>query len=124
MINNKGSITLLTIYICIFVLLLALLTQSIFMENYYYYKHHKKSYDLFLIENAIIKNIYNDYRNVFYQDNRVYYKGSIVNNNEDQDIKYSLNLIVDKDIYEYEIIYDRICFRVVEFNNITNIYSN
>ncbi|MDF9866853.1 hypothetical protein OKW22_000408 [Bacilli bacterium PM5-3] len=117
--NKKGTITLLGIYICLLFLFLAIISKSILLENYHYYKFNNNKYNLFLIENAIVKNIYDDYKNVNYSNGIVSYKSIIKVVNDD--IHYTIKLSVYSDIYEYNIIYDNVCEKIIEFNNVSVI---
>lgn len=115
--NNRGSVSILGIYLCYLLLFLTILIKAMLVENIYYYKDNNKGYHLFLIENAIITNIYKDHNKINYNSKRIKYNSTmkIVNN----DYIFKINLIIDNDIYLYEVKYDYICNQVLEFNNIT-----
>ena len=117
--NQKGTITLLGMYICLLMLFLSILTKTILLENYYYYQQENTKYNLFLIENAIVKNIYDDFENVNYSSKDLSYISdlTIVNDN----YEYKIKLSVYKDVYEYYVVYDHICHKIIEFNNISTI---
>lgn len=117
--NNKASVSCLGIYIVITCLFLMILSKSLFLENYYYFKYVNKQYDLFLIENAIISNIYQEFNNVNYHSENLSYQSTFkIENNE---YLYKIKLKVYKDIYNYSARYDRICNRLLEFNNENNL---
>lgn len=117
MINNKGSVTILGIYLCYLALFLAIIAKATILDNIYFYKENNQKYQLFLIENAIITNIYQDYKNVNYKSKRLNYTSNYQIKNGDY--IYKIRVVIDNDNYLYEVRYDHLCQEVLEFNNIT-----
>ncbi|MDR3215303.1 MAG: hypothetical protein LBT75_03375 [Bacilli bacterium] len=118
--NNKGNVSILCINILVLASFILLFVNSLYLETYYYYQHLNKPYNIFLIENAIIKNVYQDHLNVNYTSQLMSYHShyKIINGN----YEYLITLSIHNDIYHYELIYDKLCNQVIEFNisNLTN----
>lgn len=121
MINNKGSISILGIYLCYLAIFLAIIAKATILDNSYFFQENNKEYQLFLIENAIITNIYNNHKNVNYNSKRLKYTSKYQSKNGDY--IYEIKVNIDKDIYLYEARYDHLCHQVLEFNNITTSNS-
>lgn len=119
--NNKGSVSILGIYLCYLMLFLTILTKTTIIENAYFHKENNRNYQLFLIENAIITNIYNDHKNINYSSKRLKYNASM--KKEDNDYVYEIKVVVDNDLYLYQVKYDYICNQILQFNNITTSNS-
>lgn len=115
--NNSGNVTILAINIIVLLLFYLMLVNSFFMLTYTYLKENNNSENLFLIENAIIKDIYNDVRNVNYQSKELSYYSKYrleSDNNYYLDITLQIN---NKKRY-YEAIYDKECHQILQFNPI------
>ena len=122
MINNKGTVSVVAIYICIIALFLSIITNNILLENYHYYLYKKHSKNLFIAENMIAKNIYDNYQNVAYHGKNIDYSSKI--KKEDNNIKYNLTLLLNGKLYQYEILYDNECQKILSFEDITIISKN
>lgn len=115
--NKKGSVSVLGIYLCYLAIFLAIVSKTIIMSNISYYQENYHKYNLFMIENAIITNIYQDYRDVNYSSKRLSYTSTM--NNKDGDYIYKIKVSIDQDLYVYEARYDHECEQLIEFNNIS-----
>ena len=121
MINNKGSISIIAINICSLIFLLSLVVSSIFLENYHFDKKYGNDYNLSIIENMIVKNIYDDYKNVSLDHKNLSYKSKT--KKQENDIEYEISLVVKNDVYKYYALYDVECKRLIEFNQISSDLS-
>lgn len=122
MINTKGSITLLAIYICSFVLLLAILVKAIFLENYTYYNEQLQN-NLFLIESKMVKDIYDDYKDVQKRGKNFSYTTTSIQQKslDEAESILKLRLVLNKKIYTYEVEYDSICKQIINLTDTTII---
>lgn len=111
--HNRGSITLLAVYICSLLLFISLLFKSVFLENYLYYKEYNHKYNLFVIENALIMNVYQNPNKVNYSGDKLVYKSKL--SIDKGDYLYKVKLSIYMDTYNYEIRYDKDCHKITSF---------
>ncbi|MDR1782455.1 MAG: hypothetical protein LBR40_05630 [Bacilli bacterium] len=116
MINNKGNVSIIAINIIVLLLFYTMLINSIFIISIEYYNKIKDNENLFLIENAVIMNIYHDYKNVNFNNNKITYYSKVkeIDGNHHLDI----TLIINHKIYYYLAVYDNVCNQVLSFNEV------
>lgn len=121
--NKRGSITIISIYIINFILLLTILTRIILLESISYYQYQQKNYKLFQIESMFIKDIYHDYQNIQHKGKEYSYNGYLK-----QSISANKLLIIklfyQKKVIEYEVEYDPLCQRIINMVEKEEIHTN
>lgn len=108
--NNKGSISILVIYLINILLYTSVLIKIILMKNQYYYNSINQNYDVFLIDNYISMSIYKQKEEVV--DNVVLNKKVKEKKNI---IEYMIELKINKDIINYYVIYDKVAKIITTF---------
>lgn len=121
--NKRGSITIISIYIINFILLLTILTRIILLESISYYQYQQKNYKLFQIESMFIKDIYHDYQNISFKTKEYSYNGYIIES-IGANTKIIIKLFYLKEVREYEIEYDPLCQRIINMVEKEEIHTN
>lgn len=121
MINRKGSISFLTIIICILMLINISTINTLFTE-YKNYNNSIQKYDLFLIENKIIYDVFNN--NIINLESKDYSYNVITSIKDVNIVTYFVNIQIYTDSYSYTITIDRPCNLIISFDKVSNNIKN